>query len=236
MYLFEMMHHFKISVLIPCYNEEAGLMHVLGMMPDFVDEVVVIDNGSNDNSLQVARSYNVKSFVEKKRGYGSALLKGLQHVTGQIIAIIDGDGSYPVIMLEPLCYYMDRGNLDFVSGCRFPLSDRGAMPLINRVCNSVISILVRNLFAIAIVDSQSGMMVFKRDVLDKIEINNCGMGLSQEIKIKCWLNQSLKCGEYHISYFPRIGKVKFKKMRDGVKNLCDLLILWIKIRSRSNHT
>ena len=210
-------------------------MHILGMMPDFVDEVVVIDNGSSDNSLQVAKSYNAKVFIEKKRGYGSALLKGLRYVSGQIIAIMDGDGSYPVKMLDLLCSSVDQDNLDFISGCRFPLSSRGAMPLINKISNYFISILTRRLFTIDLIDSQSGMMVFKRTILDRIEINNYGMGLSQEIKIKCWLNPSIKCGELHIPYFPRIGKVKFKKTKDGIKNLYDLLILRAKNKRRSIH-
>lgn len=209
---------------------------MLGLMPDFVDEVIVIDNGSSDNSLTIAKGYNAKIVIAKERGYGNALLKGLQNATGQIIAIIDGDGSYPVRMLKSLYSFMSENDLDFVSGCRFPLFDRKAMPLLNRAGNYFISFLIRSWFGINLIDSQSGMMVFKRDIVEKSAVNNRGMGLSQEIKIKCWLGRHAKCAEYRIPYSLRIGRTKFRKLIDGVKNLHDLLCLWREIKNLKNHS
>ena len=118
---------------------------------------------------------------------------------------------------------------DFVSGCRFPLVNSKAMLFLNKLSNYFISWLIRFIFKVKVIDSQSGMMVFRKDILKKIKVQNKGMGLSQEFKIKAWLNPNIKCSELHISYYPRLGRVKFNKIRDGIKNLYDVLILWQKL-------
>ena len=194
-------------------------------MPSFVYEVIVVDNGCSDNSQGIAKKYNARVLTEKARGYGSAISSGLKEAEGEIIVIIDADGSYPVQILEEILNYMQKAKLDFVSGCRLPLSEAKAMPFINKVCNYFISWLIRFLFKINIVDSQSGMMVFKRELLNKIRVQNTGMGFSQEIKIKVCLSPGMNFGEFHILYLPRIGKIKFSKSRDSIKNLYDVLAL-----------
>jgi len=223
-----MINNYKVSILLPCYNEEAGLKNTLGSVPPFVDEVIVIDNGSSDNTAQIARSYNARVLVENQKGYGRALLEGLKHATGQLIVIMDADDSYPVSTLEQICVYMGKDKLDFVSGCRFPLTNSKAMPFINIIGNYFISCLIRSLFKIKLRDSQSGMMVLKKNIFSRIEVSNCGMGFSQEIKIKAWSDPGINCGECHIPYFPRVGKVKFNKIKDGTNNLCGVLALWVK--------
>lgn len=217
-----------ISVLIPCLNEESGLGKVLEEIPDFIDEVIVIDNGSEDNTTQIAKKYNTKLLNEDIRGYGSAILRGLKDAIGEIIVIVDGDGSYPVAMVSEICEYMEKGNFDFVSGRRFPLYTPKVMAFINKISNYFISSLTRILFRINIVDSLSGMVLFKKAILKDIKIENKGMGFSQELKIKAWRHPRIKCSEIRIHYYPRLGKVKFDKMRDSAKILYDLAILWIR--------
>jgi glycosyltransferase involved in cell wall biosynthesis len=225
-----MLDNQKISVILPCYNEEAGLSDILGLVPDFIDEIIVVDNNSQDKSREVAISYGVRVLVEKKKGYGAALLKGLSQADGQIIVIMDADSSYRADILERLCAYMHKGNLDFVSGCRFPLDGSKSMSGINLLGNYFISMVIRVMFKVDVRDSQSGMMLFRKGILNKIDIYNVGMGFSQEIKIKAWMNPQLNCTEFHIPYYPRIGRVKFRRVRDAMKNLYDLFVLWIKLR------
>ncbi len=220
-----MIGQFSLSLILPCCNEEEGLRRLLPQVPAFVDQVIVVDNASTDKTAQVAADYRFRVVGESRKGYGSALLKGLRESNGQILAIIDADGSYPVTMLKEICAFMQREDLDFVSGCRFPLSDPKAMPFVNLISNYFISFLSRSFFKIPLRDSQSGMMVFKSRVMEKIQLRNIGMGFSQEIKIKAWTCPGIRCGEYRISYFPRFGKVKFRKLRDGLGNFFDLLSL-----------
>lgn len=206
-----------------------GLDFVLKTLPAYIDEVIVVDNGSTDSSREIAKKYNVKLLTEETKGYGKALLKGLRYVTGDTVAVIDGDGSYSVGSLREIYDFMEKGNFDFINGCRFPLYNYKVMPLTNRWGNYFISWLIRKIFKINIKDSQSGWMVFKRSILDSICIYNTGMGFSQEIKIKSWLGNK-KCAEVHIPYNTRIGRVKFKKISDGLKNLYSVFRLWIDLK------
>ncbi|MFB0561846.1 MAG: glycosyltransferase family 2 protein, partial [Candidatus Lokiarchaeia archaeon] len=225
----------KISLTIPCYNEEKGIGNVLKKKPFFVDEVIIIDNNSTDKTADVAKKYGATIVHEKKMGYGYAYLTGLPKAKGDIIVTLDGDNSYPLFELEKMLSYMEKGHYDFVVGCRYPLVHKNAQPLINKIANYFVSWLIRVLFKINLIDSQSGLMVFKKEVLKKIKIQNTAMGFSQEIKIKAFLNPEIKCGEARISYLHRIGNTKFKKI-DGIKNLYSVLLLFIELKQKGKFT
>jgi dolichol-phosphate hexosyltransferase len=128
---------------------------------------------------------------------------------------------------------MQKSGCDFVNGCRYPLVDKNAQPTINKISNYFISWLIRFLFGIRLKDSQSGMMAFKKDILNAIKINNTKMGFSQEIKIKAFSAPAIRCGEIHITYLPRIGKPKFRKS-DGINNLLSVLSLRIKLTKKEH--
>jgi len=215
----------KISIIIPCFNEQFGLKNIFDSMLDFIDEVIVVDNNSTDKSKKIAEIYATKVVTEEQRGYGAALLKGLKYIKGDIVALMDGDGSYPIGSLKTILIFMEDGKFDFVSGCRFPLADFKVMPIENRLCNYFISGLIRLIFRIELRDSQSGIMVFKKDIIDIVKVNSIGMGFSQELKIKAWLNSNIRCGEIHIPYSARMGRTKFRKINDSSKNLLELFFL-----------
>ena len=213
----------KISLVIPCLNEAQALPGLLERIPEGITEVMVVDNGSTDGSADVARKYSATVITEDVKGYGSALLRGIAHAQGDIIALLDADGTYSIQDLTDLLILMETDHLDLISGCRFPLVDPAAMPLANTLANHFISWFISVQFRINIKDSQSGLIIFKRNLLDKITIKNKGMGFSQEIKIKAWLQPDVRCTEKHIHYKVRIGKSNFNGIKDALKNLFALI-------------
>ena len=220
----------SISVIIPCLNEEKGLRKLLENRPSFIDEIVVIDNGSTDATAHVAASYGAKVIIESKKGYGHAYLAGLPQATKDIIVLLDGDGTYPMTEIEKLLLLIEKDHCDFVNGNRYPLCDKNAQPLVNQYANAAISKLIRMLFKIQLKDSQSGMMAFKRDIVRKLNAQDTGMGFSQEIKIKAFIKKDISCAETWITYRVRTGTVKFKSIEDGMRNFYSVLGLWKELK------
>src|ERR1017187_2615323 len=86
----------SITVIIPCLNEERGIERVLHAMPEFVDEIIVVDNGSTDRTAVVGVSLGAKVIREEVRGYGRAYKRGFSVATSDLIVTLDGDHSYPI--------------------------------------------------------------------------------------------------------------------------------------------
>jgi glycosyltransferase involved in cell wall biosynthesis len=212
----------KLSVVIPCYNEEEGVREVIGRTPKLVDEIVVVDNNCTDRTAEVARSLGARVVEEKVPGYGAAYKKGLASATGDVVITFDGDGTYPPEEIPRLVdTLVDRG-WDFLSASRFPLTDRTAMSVTNRIGNWVLTVASAVLFFKPIRDSQSGMWVFRRSALARMRLTSNGMAFSEEIKLEALL-KGLRFGEAHIPYGVRLGEVKLRKWRDGFENLLFLV-------------
>ncbi len=218
---------FLISVVIPCFNEEKGIVEVLNCMPEFIDEVIVVDNGSTDRSSVFAEDKGAKVIYEERRGYGRAYKAGLLNATGDIIATLDGDGQHPSNSIAPIINYILDKELDFVSASRFPLDNSGSMSFRNIIGNKIQTYTMRILFGYKIMDSQSGMWVFKRYILDRLTLSSNGMSFSEEIKIESLQHKDIRFGEFKIDYIERIGETKLLPWRDGVKNMLFLFKHWI---------
>ena len=217
-----MRQNLKLSLVIPCYNEEDGVREVIGRCPAEIDEIVVVDNNSTDGTAAVARGLGAVVVSEKRPGYGAAYKAGLRAATGDVVVTLDGDGTYPPEAIPQLVDTLVEKHWDFLSACRFPLSDPKAMGFTNRLGNWVLTVTAMLLFFKPIRDSQSGMWVFKRAILERLTITSDGMPFSQEIKLEAIL-RGFRFGETHIAYGARIGEVKLQKWRDGWRNLTHLV-------------
>jgi hypothetical protein len=213
-----MRQNLKLSLVIPCYNEEDGVREVIGRCPKDLDEIVVVDNNCTDRTAEVARSLGAVVVSEKRPGYGAAYKAGLRAATGDVIITLDGDGTYPPEAIPELVDLMVAKEWDFLSACRFPLADPKAMGFTNQLGNWVLTTTSMVLFFKPIRDSQSGMWVFKRSILPRLNVTSDGMPFSQEIKLEAIL-RGFRFGESHIHYGARIGEVKLQKWRDGWLNL-----------------
>jgi len=209
----------QITVIIPCLNEEQGVERVLRLMPAFIDEVIVVDNGSTDGTSKVAESLGAKVIREKVRGYGRAYKRGFAQATGDVVITLDGDHSYPVDAISYLLEAFLHLEADFLNASRFPVRDRHAMSFKHKLGNLVLSVAMSILYLRWVRDSQSGMWVFRRSILDSMDLTSDGMAFSEEIKIEALKNSRVRFREISIQYSSRLGEIKLNPWRDGFHNL-----------------
>jgi glycosyltransferase involved in cell wall biosynthesis len=213
----------SITVIIPCLNEEQGVEKILRAMPDFVDEIIVVDNNSTDRTSEVAASLGAKVIREDVRGYGRSYKRGFAGATSDLIVTLDGDHSYPVDALSYLLEAFLHLDVDFLNASRFPVRDRRAMSFKHKFGNLVQSLVMSILFFRWVRDSQSGMWVFRRAILTDMKLESDGMAFSEEIKIEAVRNPRIRFGEISIQYSSRVGETKLNPWRDGFHNLAFLL-------------
>ncbi len=212
-----------ITVVIPCLNEEQGIEQVLKRMPEFVDEIVVVDNGSTDRTSEVARRYGAQVIREEVRGYGRSYRRGFASARGDIVVTLDGDHSYPVDAISYLLEAFLHLEVDFLNASRFPVRDPRAMSFKHKVGNLILSFAMSLLYFRWVRDSQSGMWVFRRSILEEMNLESDGMAFSEEIKIEALKNRKIRFQEISIQYSSRLGEVKLNPWRDGFYNLYFLL-------------
>jgi len=222
----------RISVVIPCHNEEEGIRAVIQQMPDLVDEVLVVDNASTDRTGEVARELGARVVPEPRKGYGRAYKTGFEAARGDIVVTMDGDGTYPPKSIEYLLYVLLQERLDFITARRFRSVNDKSKSALRLIGNAVLSSATMLLFRRFLVDSQSGMWVFRRDILQKIQPEHDGMGLSQELKILAFTHRDVRCLEMPIYYGERVGESKLNLWRDGFGNLFALVKLRLTLRRR----
>src|SRR5881409_627660 len=109
----------RISVVIPCHNEEEGVRAVLAQIPALVDEVLVVDNASTDRTATVAAELGARVVYEARKGYGRAYKTGFAKARGDIIITMDGDGTYPPDSIPLLLYVLVEEKLDFITARRW---------------------------------------------------------------------------------------------------------------------
>ena len=213
----------RITVIIPCLNEEQGIEQVLSRMPDFVDDVIVVDNGSTDRTSEVAHSFGAQVIREEVRGYGRTYKKGFANAKGDIIVTLDGDHSYPVDAISYLLEAFLHLEVDFLNASRFPVRDRRAMSFKHHVGNLILSLAMSILYFRWVRDSQSGMWVFRRSILKNMVLESDSMAFSEEIKIEALKQPNVRFAEINIQYSSRLGEIKLNPWRDGFHNLFFLI-------------
>ena len=214
----------KLSIVIPALNEEQAIGETIGSVPGealealgYEVEFVVVDGGSTDRTREIAESMGTKVIVEPRKGYGRAYRTGFEQCHGDIIATGDADGTYPFEKLPDMLQTLERENLDFITTDRFASMDEGAMSRTHALGNLVLSSILRLLYGVNIRDSQSGMWIFRRELLKDLDLQADGMELSEEIKIEAF--KKARAREIPIHYAKRIGEKKIRSFRDGFRNL-----------------
>ncbi|MGI0130667.1 MAG: glycosyltransferase family 2 protein [Thermoplasmata archaeon] len=234
----------KASLVIPTLNEAASIGHVLDSFQtgaregnarwfprDPLDwEILVVDGRSSDGTAEIARGRGARVIDEPRKGYGRAYRTGFDAARGEVVATLDGDATYPAEEVPRLVRYLIDRSLDFITCDRLSGLDPKAMTREHRIGNRVLNLLMHLAYhryfraagGATITDSQSGMWVFRRSILDRIRLTQDGMPMSEELKLEVVL-RGLRFEELPVRYSERWGAPKLSSWRDGRQNLQFLL-------------
>ena len=214
---------------MPTLNEEKGVGKTIDSIKKEIFkknswelEILIIDGDSKDKTKEIAKGKKAKIITEKRKGYGRAYKTGIPQTTGDIIVSGDADATYPFDKIHKYIQILIDENLDFITTDRFAALRHGSMSVKHAFGNFILATILRILFLINIRDSQSGMWIFKKDALKKIqplEEFNDGMPFSEEIKIEMFTSKNIKSKEIPSTLYVREGEVKLQSFGDGWKNL-----------------
>jgi len=229
--------NFLISVIIPLYNEEKSIRKTLTQIPkDKRVEIIVVDDGSTDKSVEEANKSNISFKLikyELNQGYGNALLTGIKNATGDIIVTMDSDGQHNPNEIFRLIKPILNNKADITIGSRYLGRCNYNVPFHTRIGECIINIILRILFKQCIYNNQGGYRAFKRktiEIFDKIRYY--GFAFTTEILIKATLKK-YKIKEVPIILEPRkygMSKIKLFKLAKHLL-LCFGYYFFIKLKN-----
>lgn len=215
------MLHMKISLILPAYNEEEALTATLDEYLGYVDEAIVVNDGSKDGTDRVAAAYAAKNpkvkYVrhEANKGKPEALRTGVANATGDILIFTDADCTYPASYI-PECIGLIKRGADMVLGARMFNSNN--IRRLNRVGNSIFSAMITYFCYTEVKDAQTGFRVMRKDIFPQLDVP--ARGLEYETKMTM---RAAKLGyditEVPIEYRKRVGKSKLNPFKDGYNML-----------------
>lgn len=214
----------KISLIFPCRDEAEAIKKTLLRVPDIVDEVIVVDNLSSDNTVDIAQLLGAKVLTEPRIkngiGYGYALATGIRNSSGDFIVCMDGDGSYPVEKISSIIDYINRNKVDFVSCNRLPVLNPKKMSWIRMLGVRILNITIYLLYGYPIKDSLTGMWVFNKKILPYMNLYEGDWNFSLEIKLSAIHNKYIQFSEYHVPYQDRVfNQSKQSIFKTGLRHL-----------------
>jgi dolichol-phosphate mannosyltransferase len=218
----------KITILIPCHNEELGIAKVLDNIPyhaldkqGFERKVIVIDNNSSDRTREVAESKGAHVIFEYAKGKGNAIRKAFNCIDSDTayVVMLDGDNTYDAREMLRLVEPITSGFCDVVIGSRLGGKvTKNAFKTQNRLANWIYTFLVRRFYGANVTDVLSGYFAWRRDVIVEIRdhLQSDGFSIEMEMISKLVkLNYSIY--SVPITYNTREGETKLQSIKDGIK-------------------
>src|SRR5467141_26235 len=222
----------EVSIVMPCLNEAETLGACIQKAQSAIEkdglsaEIIVADNGSTDGSQAIANELGARLIPVERKGYGSALIGGIQAARGEFVIMGDADDSYDFTAIAPLIAAL-RDGCDLVVGNRFLGGiEPGAMPWSHRwIGNPVLTFISRVFFHAPVGDTHCGLRAFKKDAYEKMRLRATGMEFASEMVIKASLT-GMRITEVPVVLRPdgRSRPPHLRTWRDGWRHLRFMLL------------
>lgn len=225
----------EVSIVMPCLNEAETLAACIRTAQEAIDrhnlraEIVVADNGSHDGSPEIARDLGARLVHAPVKGYGAALMAGIEAAKGTYVVMGDADGSYDFGAMLPFIEKLREG-YDLVMGCRLPRGQGTimpeAMPWSHRwLGNPALSGIGRLFFGSPVSDFNCGLRAFRRDSIAALDLRTTGMEFASEMVIKATL-KGMPIAEVPITLYKdgRTRPPHLRRWRDGWRHLRFMLL------------
>ncbi len=209
-----------VSIVIPTLNEAGNILEAVTTIQKemiYPKEIIVVDSNSTDGTIEIVKDTNFcRLIIEPKRGYGVALRTGMKHAKGNIIVMVDGDGTYEVRHINRLVERMLEKDADMVLATRM-YDPKKAMGFLNFLGNKLITFTYDFFYSQFLSDSQSGFRAISHEAIDKVQLKAGDMAYATEMLIE-FAREGFNMVEIPTTYKPRIyGKTKLKPFKSGIE-------------------
>ena len=231
-----------VSVVIPTLNEAGTIREILTTIHKQVaypKEIIVVDGDSTDGTKEIVKDTNCRLIIEPRRGYGIALRTGMKHAKGDIVVMVDGDGTYEVRHINRLLDTMIKNDAEMCLATRM-FDPNKAMGLVNFVANKIMTFCFDMLFMQFLSDTQSGFRAISHSAIEKVELSEEDMSFATEMLVE-FAKKGFKMVEVPSFYKSRkYGKTKLRKIKSGVeiftimfRGFMERKYLWKRLRNWS---
>jgi glycosyltransferase involved in cell wall biosynthesis len=230
-----------VSVIIPTLNEAGNILEALTTINKeltYPKEIIVVDGDSSDGTKEIVKDTNFCRFIiEPRRGYGRALRTGIKNAKGDVIVMVDGDGTYEVKHINLLLDKMIKTDAELCMATRM-YDPKKAMGIVNFVANKVMTFCFDMLYGQFLSDTQSGFRAISHAAIEKVELCEEDMSFATEMLVE-FAKKGFKMVEVPSVYKTRkYGKTKLRKLKSGIeiftimiKGCMEKEYVWKRLRS-----
>jgi dolichol-phosphate hexosyltransferase len=214
-----------VSVVIPTLNEAGNIREALETLDRelaFPKEIIVVDGNSTDGTIEIVKQTNCKLIIEPRRGYGLALRRGMKEAKGDVVIMVDGDGTYEFKHVNRLLQRMSETDAEMCLATRMYDPDK-AMGLFNFVGNKIITFCFNMFYKQSLSDTQSGFRAISHSAIEKVDFKETDMAFATEMLIK-FAKNGFKMVEIPSDYKVRkYGKTKLRPINSGIEIFASML-------------
>ena len=209
-----------VSVVIPTLNEAGNILETVTTIHEelaYPKEIIIVDGNSTDGTREIVKKTEFcRLIIEPRRGYGLALRTGMKNAKGDVVVMVDGDGTYDVKHINLLIDALIRNDAELCQATRM-YDLRKAMGFMNFVANKIITFCFDFFYSQFLSDTQSGFRAISRSAIEKVDLDQDDMAFATEMLVQ-FAKKGFKMIEVPSSYRARkYGRPKMRRIKSGIE-------------------